>query len=63
MIMKDLGTTLLVATPSYAMYISEVMEEKGYKPEDFKLRVRNARRGKGTQSRCAAKLRSGSALK
>ena len=39
MIMKDLGTTLLVATPSYAMYISEVMEEKGYKPEDFKLRI------------------------
>lgn len=39
MIMKDLGTTLLVSTPSYAMYISEVMKEKGYKPEDFKLKI------------------------
>lgn len=39
MMMKDLATTVLISTPSYAMYISEVMEEKGYSPEDFKLKV------------------------
>lgn len=39
MIMKDLGTTLLVSTPSYAMYMSEVMKEKGYTQDDFKLKI------------------------
>lgn len=39
MMMKDLGTTLLVSTPSYAMYMSEVMREKGYTPDDFKLKI------------------------
>ena len=39
MIMKDLGTTLLVSTPSYALYIAEVMAENGYKKEDFNLRI------------------------
>lgn len=39
MMMKDLGTTLLVSTPSYALYIAEVMEEMGYKKEDFQLRT------------------------
>ncbi len=39
MMMKDLGTTILVGTPSYAMYIAEVMEENGYTPNDFKLRI------------------------
>ncbi|MBR5236677.1 MAG: phenylacetate--CoA ligase [Clostridia bacterium] len=39
MLMKDFGTTLLVATPSYALHLSEVMEEMGYKKEDFKLRL------------------------
>lgn len=38
MIMKDLGTTLLIATPSYAMYLAEAIEEKGYKGE-MKLRT------------------------
>lgn len=39
MLMKDLGATALVATPSYALHIAEEMERLGYKPEDFKLRV------------------------
>lgn len=39
MLMKDFGTTLLVATPSYALHISEMMEELGYKKSDFKLRL------------------------
>ncbi len=39
MLMRDFGTTLLVATPSYALYLSEVMEEMGYKKSDFKLRL------------------------
>lgn len=36
-IMKDFGTTLLACTPSYALYIAEVMEEMGIKKEDLKL--------------------------
>ena len=39
MLMKDLGTTALVSTPSYALYIAETMKEMGYKREDFKLRL------------------------
>ncbi len=39
MLMKDLGVTALVATPSYGLYIAETMEKMGYKKEDFKLRI------------------------
>lgn len=39
MLMKDLGTTALIATPSYALYISEVMEKMGIKKEDLNLRI------------------------
>lgn len=39
MLMKDLGATALVATPSYALHLAEVMEKSGIKPEDLKLRV------------------------
>lgn len=39
MLMKDLQSTALVSTPSYALHIAEEMERLGYKPEDFKLRV------------------------
>ncbi len=39
MLMKDLGTTALVATPSYGLYISEVVEKMGIKKEDLKLRI------------------------
>lgn len=39
MLLKDLRATALVATPSYALYIAEVMERMGYKKEDFALRI------------------------
>lgn len=39
MLMKDLNTTAIVSTPSYALHISEVMKEMGYKKEDFNLRI------------------------
>lgn len=38
-IMKDFGTTALVSTPSYALYMAEVAREMGYRPGDLKLRV------------------------
>ena len=38
MLMQDFGTTALIATPSYAMYISEVIEEQGIPKENFKLK-------------------------
>ncbi len=36
--MMDLGSTIICCTPSYAAYIGEVLAEKGYKPEDNKLK-------------------------
>jgi phenylacetate-CoA ligase len=39
MLLKDLGATVLVATPSYALYIGEMIEKLGYDIKDFKLRV------------------------
>ncbi len=39
MLMKDLGATALVATPSYGLYISEVVEKMGIKKDDLKLRI------------------------
>lgn len=38
-IMKDFGTTTLIATPSYALYIGEVAKEMGIKAGELKLRV------------------------
>ena len=38
--MKDMGTTILASTPSYALYLAEVAKEGGYDPrKDFKLRI------------------------
>lgn len=39
MIMKDFGSTVLVSTPSYAMYMSEVANEMGIKKDEMKLRL------------------------
>lgn len=39
MLLKDLKATALVATPSYALYIGEMMEKMGYKKEDFNLKL------------------------
>ena len=38
MLMQDFGTTALIATPSYAMYISEVIEEMEIPKSNFKLK-------------------------
>ena len=37
--MMDLNATILCCTPSYAAYIGEILAEKGYKPEDNKLKA------------------------
>lgn len=39
MLMQDFESTVLTCTPSYALYISEVMEEMGVDPKSLKLRV------------------------
>ncbi len=39
MVMKDFGTTLLVCTPSYALHISEVMQDMGLSASDLSLRI------------------------
>ncbi len=36
--MRDLGTTLLACTPSYALQLAETMEEMGVNPEDLNIR-------------------------
>ena len=38
-LMQDFGSTVIACTPSYALYLSEVMEEMGVDPESLKLRV------------------------
>jgi phenylacetate-CoA ligase len=38
MIMEDYRTTALVCTPSYAMFLTEVMEEHGIEPERLSLK-------------------------
>ena len=39
MLLKDLEATVLVCTPSYALYIGEMMEKMGYSKDDLKLRI------------------------
>lgn len=39
MMMRDFGVTGLVATPSYALYLSESIKEAGYPMSDYKLRL------------------------
>ncbi|MBQ9625286.1 MAG: phenylacetate--CoA ligase [Clostridia bacterium] len=38
MLMKDFGTELVCCTPSYALYMAEVMEEMGINPNELKLK-------------------------
>jgi phenylacetate-CoA ligase len=38
-IMRDYSTTVLVCTPSYAMYMSEAAQDMGFESEELKLRV------------------------
>lgn len=39
MLMRDFGTTLLVSTPSYALYMAEVAQEMGIAKDELHLRV------------------------
>lgn len=39
MLMQDFKTTLLVSTPSYALYMSEVLEEMGLTKKDIHLKI------------------------
>ncbi len=39
MILKDFGTTVLISTPSYAMYMSEVAKDTGIQLDELKLRI------------------------
>lgn len=39
MFMRDFGTTVLIATPSYALHLSDVMAAEGMSVKDLKLRV------------------------
>ncbi|MEM1483639.1 phenylacetate--CoA ligase [Oscillospiraceae bacterium PP1C4] len=39
MLMKDFGTTTLIATPTYALYLGELAHELGYTKDDFKLKI------------------------
>ena len=39
MLLKDFGTSVLISTPSYAMYMSEVAHEMGISNEELKLRI------------------------
>ncbi len=39
MLLKDFGSTVLVSTPSYAMYMSEVAHEMGISNDDIRLRI------------------------
>lgn len=56
MLMKDFGTTILVSTPSYALYISEVAEELGIDiKKDLKVRI-GMFGGEGTTAKMAQEL-------
>lgn len=39
MLMQDFGTTILTCTPSYALFMHEVIEEMGIKRSDLKLKA------------------------
>ncbi len=39
MLLRDFGTTVLISTPSYAMYMSEVAHEMGISNDELKLRI------------------------
>jgi phenylacetate-CoA ligase len=39
LLMQDFGTSVIACTPSYALYLAEVMKEMGVAPESLKLRI------------------------
>ncbi len=38
MMMRDLGSTILACTPSYALTLADAADDLGYSPDDFKLK-------------------------
>ena len=38
-IMNDFGTTVMIFTPSYGLYLSEIAEEEGFDPENSQLKA------------------------
>jgi phenylacetate-CoA ligase len=38
-LMQDFGTSVIACTPSYALYLAEVMKEMDIRPESLKLKV------------------------
>ena len=38
-VMQDFGSSVLCCTPSYALYIADSLEEKGFNVKDLKLRI------------------------
>ncbi len=38
-LMQDFGTSVIACTPSYALYLAEIMKEMGVEPESLNLRV------------------------
>ncbi|MGI6362024.1 MAG: phenylacetate--CoA ligase family protein [Bacillota bacterium] len=38
MLMRDLGSTILCSTPSYALYLSEVLQQEGISSQELKLK-------------------------
>jgi phenylacetate-CoA ligase len=57
MMMRDMGSTVLVATPSYALYLSEAVREAGIKDE-LRLRV-GLFGGEGHTPEMAAQIQDG----
>ncbi|MBK6285092.1 MAG: phenylacetate--CoA ligase [Draconibacterium sp.] len=39
LLMQDFGTSVIACTPSYALYLAEVMKEMGITPESLNLRI------------------------
>ena len=54
--MMDLGSTIICCTPSYAAYIGETLKEKGYKPEDNKLKAASLRLSTPTRARFSPRV-------
>lgn len=55
MFMEDLNSTILVATPSYALHLSESILQMGKKPSDFNLRI-GLLGGEGTSEKMRKEL-------
>ena len=57
--MQDFGTTVLVATPSYALYLGEMLDRRGVDRSRLKLRLRPRSAPRRAATRCASRSRPG----